>query len=145
MKVVELKKFPLVYAATPFTRYKAGLPAAYADACKLMAALIGAGFVNAHSPIVEAHSIVLHGDIDPLDMSVWTPFCAARIGKSDALLVAMMQGWEASSGIRHEIEEFVIAGKPVFFLNVETLEVDPLSGEERESILIAARARKAAA
>lgn len=141
MKSSELKKYPLVYIATPFTLYEAGLPAAYADACRLTAALAKAGIVNAHSPIVEAFSLVMHSDIDPLDMSIWTPFCAARMAKSDALLVAMMDGWEASSGIRHEREEFVLAGKPVFFLNVETLELDPLSGEERESILIAARAK----
>lgn len=142
MKLEWLKDIGLIYTATPFTLYRAGYDAAYVGACKIMAALARCGIVNAHSPIVEAYSLVMHSDIDPLDMSIWTPFCAARIAKSDALIVAMMQGWEASSGIRHEIEEFVIAGKPVFFLNVETLELDPLSGEERESILVAARARR---
>ena len=144
MKLEALKGIGLLYVGTPYSKYAAGIDAAFQDAAKVAAKLLRAG-LKVYSPIAHTHPVALYGEIDPLDLSVWLPFDATMMAKSNALVVAMMQGWEASSGIRHEMEEFVLAGKPVFFLNVETLEVDPLSGEERESILIAARARKAAA
>jgi hypothetical protein len=144
MKLESLKEIELLYVGTPYSKYEAGIEAAFKDAASLTGELLRQGLC-VYSPISHTHPVAVYSGIDPLDLSIWLPFDATMMAKSDALIVAMMQGWEASSGIRHEMEAFVVAGKPVFFLNPETFEVDPLSGEERESILIAARSRKAAA
>lgn len=140
MKLDDLKRFDLIYVATPFTLYEAGLEAAFVDASRLMGKLLSAGITNALSPIVEAYPISLHGGIDPLDLAVWKPFCAARIEKSDALVVGMLPGWERSTGTLHEIQTFVAAGMPVYFMSPDDLSYEPCSSEEREIFRAAARA-----
>lgn len=140
MNLSHLKSFGLVYTATPFTLYSAGLEAAFVDACKLMGGLVAAGVTNALSPIVEAYPISLHGGLDPLDLAIWKPFCAARMAKSDVLIVGMLPGWERSSGTQHEIQEFVAAGKPVYFMSPDDLSYEPCSAEERAIFLEAGRA-----
>lgn len=144
MKLEALKDIGLLYVGTPYSKYEAGIEAAFQDAAALTGELLRQGLC-VYSPIAHGHPLSIYGGIDPLDLSIWLPFDATMMARSDALVVAMMQGWEASSGIRHEMEEFVLSGKPVFFLNVETLDLDPLSSEERQSILIAARGRTAVA
>lgn len=141
MKLDDLKKFGLVYIATPFTLYEPDIEAAFVDSCKLMGGLLAAGVTNALSPIVEAYPISLHGNLDPLDLSIWKPFCAARIAKSDALVVGMLPGWERSTGTRHEIDEFVMAGKPVYFMSPDDLSYEPCSSEERGIFLESGRAK----
>lgn len=139
MKLEDLKQFGMVYVATPFTLYEPGLEAAFVDACKLMGGFLNAGVVNALSPIVEAYPISLHGGIDPLDMAIWGPFCAARMRKSGALVVGMLDGWEKSNGTRHELETFAEAQKPIYFLDPVTMVIEPATPEERE-LLLAGRA-----
>jgi len=112
----ELKKFDLIYVGTPYTKYAAGIEAAFVDACKLTARLLSAG-LNVYSPIAHTHPIAIHGRLDPLDHKIWLPFDAAIMGKSDAMIVAMLPTWDSSSGVRHEIDAFVAASKPVFFMN----------------------------
>jgi hypothetical protein len=46
----------------------------------------------------------------------------------------MLPGWEASDGIKHEIDAFVMAGKPVYFMSPDDLSYEPCSFEEREQI-----------
>lgn len=140
MKLDHLKTFDLAYVATPFTLYSAGLEAAFVDACSLMGDLLAAGVTNALSPIVEAYPISLHGGLDPLDLAIWKPFCAARMAKSDVLVVGMLPGWEQSSGTQHEIREFVAAGKPVYFMSPDDLSYEPCSAAERAIHLEAGRA-----
>lgn len=118
----DLTRFDLVYLATPYTKYPEGITLAYIHACKLAARLLRVG-IKVYSPIAHTHAIAVHGSIDPLDLSIWLPFDAALIAKSDLLLVAMMQGWEESVGIRHEIDAFVEADKPVLFLDPEDLAI----------------------
>jgi Domain of unknown function (DUF1937) len=118
----DLTRFDLVYMATPYTKYPEGITLAYIHACKLAARLLRSG-IKVYSPIAHAHAIAVHGSIDPLDLSIWLPFDAALIGKSDALVVAMMTGWETSTGIRHEMDAFVEQDKPIFFLDPEDLAV----------------------
>lgn len=110
----------LAYVATPYTKYKPGIEQAYIDACKLTARLISAG-VNAYSPITHSHGIALHGNIDPLDQRFWNYVDAAILSKCDTLIVAHMDGWDQSSGVAHEIEVFEAAGKPIFDLDPDTL------------------------
>lgn len=120
MKLSDLKKFPLIYVGTPYTKYAAGIDAAFVDASKLTAQLMRAG-LKVYSPIAHTHPLAVHGGMDPLDLSIWLPFDGAMIDKSDAMIVAMLRGWETSTGIRHEIHAFIESSKPVFFLNPDDL------------------------
>lgn len=116
MKLSDLKSYALIYVGTPYSKWADGLDAAFVEASKLTARLMQAG-LKVYSPIAHTHPLAVYGNIDPLDHSIWLPFDGAMMDKADAMIVAMMDGWETSKGVRHEIEVFTEAGKPVFFLN----------------------------
>lgn len=120
----KLKRFDLIYVATPYSKYPGGLEQAFIDACKLTARLLQQG-LKVYSPIAHTHPIAIHGGIDPLDLSIWLKFDAIMMDKAAALLVAMMPRWENSTGVRHEIDYFVEADKPVYFLSPDDLSVEP--------------------
>lgn len=131
MKLSDLKKYDLIYVGTPYSKYPSGIEAAFVDACKLTARLLREG-LKVYSPIAHTHPIAIHGEIDPYDHGVWLPFDGAMMDKSEAMIVAMMSGWESSYGVRHEIQVFIEAGKPVYFLEPADLGVDVATIEERE-------------
>ena len=120
--MIDLQPNALIYIATPYSRYRAGITAAFGDAAALAAELLKRG-INVYSPIVHTHPIAIHGGIDPVDHGIWLPFDAVMITKADALLVAKMDGWEESFGIEHEIDEFKKAGKPIYYLEPTTMEI----------------------
>lgn len=122
METIErLKSHKLVYLATPYSKYPAGIEAAFRDASKYAARLMQSG-VKVYSPIAHTHPLAVHGGVDPLDHSIWLPFDEAMMIAADAICVLQMETWEASKGIAYEIEFFQKAGKPVYFLNPESLE-----------------------
>ncbi len=123
-----LKNFDLIYLATPYTKYPAGIEAAFEDAAALAGELLQYG-LKVYSPITHTHPIAMHADIDPLDHTIWLPFDGAMMRKADAILVAKMLGWGGSLGIAHEIETFWNAGKPVYYLDPETLKVDNVADD----------------
>lgn len=120
--IEDVARYGLVYLATPYSKYPAGLEAAFVDAAKLTARLLRVG-VKVYSPIAHTHPIAVHGNLDALDHSIWLPFDEAIMAKSDAMLVAKMDGWDKSIGIKHEIGVFGAAEKPIYYLDVETLAV----------------------
>lgn len=118
----DIASFDLVYVATPYTKYPSGIEAAFQAASRLMGALVREG-VACYSPIVHTHPIAIYGEMDPLNHNLWLRFDEAMMRKSDAILVAKMNSWESSKGIAIEIEIFQKAGKPVFYLDPETMRV----------------------
>jgi nucleoside 2-deoxyribosyltransferase len=114
--VNRLKQFPIVYLATPYTKYLPGIDAAFRDAASLAARLLKRG-VRVYSPIAHCHPMAQYGGIDPKDHSIWLPYQEAMMAKADAVLVAQLQDWHESYGIDHEINFFITAGKPVFYLD----------------------------
>lgn len=117
-----LTEFPLVYLATPYTKYRDGIECAFKDAAALAARLLREG-VKVYSPIAHTHPIAIYGNLDPLDHKIWMPFDEAMMTASAALLVANLPGWRESYGVAHEIEFFTNAGKPVFYLERVLLKV----------------------
>lgn len=111
-----LTEFSLIYLATPYSRYPAGIDAAFRDAAALAARLLQNG-IKVYSPIAHTHPLAIYGNIDPLDHAIWLPFDEAMMTASSALLVAQMRTWEVSRGIAHEIEFFAREEKPVFYLD----------------------------
>lgn len=110
----------LAYLATPYTKYAAGIDAAFRDASALAAELLRAG-IAVYSPIAHCHPLAIHGGLDPLDHSVWIPFDAAMMDAAKVLIVAHMDGWRESFGVTHEIGVFARAGKPIYDLDPATL------------------------
>jgi len=113
----------LVYLATPYSKYPRCLKWAYIDAAILTGRLLQSG-VRAYSPIVHTHPIAVYAEIDPYDHDIWLPFDEAMMEKSDHLLIALMDGWNESKGIKHEIEFFRECGKPISTLNPITLDMN---------------------
>lgn len=114
---------PLLYLATPYSKYMGGdIEAAFVAACKIAADLLVAGH-RVYSPIAHTHPLAVHSGLDPLDHSIWLPFDEAMMDAADTLLVAQMPGWRDSFGINHEIEYFKKTGKRIEYLDVETLAV----------------------
>lgn len=122
MKLDDLKRFDLLYVATPYSKYPAGTEAAFEAAAAITARLMQMG-LKVFSPIAHSHPLAVHGDIDPLDHSIWLPFDRVMMAKADALLVVMMDGWEQSFGIQHEIEIFQKSLNPHFYLDPITMEL----------------------
>jgi hypothetical protein len=110
----------LAYLGTPYTRYGAGLDAAFEVAADLTARLTTAG-LTVYSPIVHSHPLAKHGGLDPLDLSIWYPHNDALMARCDSLIVAHMDGWRDSIGIAYEIAYFKRVGKPIFDMNPATL------------------------
>jgi len=117
-----LKDARLCYLATPYSKYPNGIEAAFRMAAKTAARLLQAG-ARCYSPIAHTHPIAIYGQIDPLAHDIWLPFDSAMMDAADVLVVAMLPTWRDSYGIRHEIDTFAAAGKPVFYLDPDTLRV----------------------
>jgi hypothetical protein len=114
------KQSPLCYLATPYSRYRTGITAAFAEAARIAAFLLRAG-LNVYSPIVNSHPLTLYGDLDPLDHKIWLPINHALMEVCDTLIVATMIGWEESLGVQHEIAWYREQKRRIFYLNPETL------------------------
>ncbi len=122
MKLDKLNRYHLYYVGTPYTKYPGGIEDAFIEACRLTGELLLRG-IKVYSPIAHTHPVAIHTGIDPLNLDVWLPFDAAMIEKSDAMIVAMMPSWRASTGVKHEIEEFRKARKPIYYLDPASMTV----------------------
>lgn len=112
----------LSYLATPYTRYPAGIDAAFREAARVAGKLLAAG-VNVYSPIAHSHPLAIYGGLDPLDYSFWLPANETMIRLCDQLIVVHMDGWDKSIGVRVEVEAFEKAGKPIWDCDPETLQL----------------------
>jgi hypothetical protein len=108
------------YVATCYTKHEHGIHVAHIDACKVTAALLTRG-VQVFSPIAHSHGIALYGGIDPLSHAIWLPADKPMMDAAHGLIVVKMKNWLQSYGIGKEIEEFRKAGKPVAYLDLETM------------------------
>ncbi len=117
-----LRKYSLIYLASPYTLYAKGLQAAFADVTELAGKLVKQGF-NILAPITYGHPLTTQGSVNAIDEKIWYPLNDAFLHKSDCLLVARMTGHQSSKGIAREIRYFEMVGKPLYFIHPETLEV----------------------
>src|SRR5690349_17043657 len=104
-KMNELKRFSVVYLASPYTKFPRGTEMAFIEVCRIAARMVEAG-VKVYSPIAHTHPIAVYGNISKTDHSIWLPFDFALMRKADALCVAEMDGWDVSFGVAEEIQIF---------------------------------------
>lgn len=111
----------LAWLATPYTKYPHGLDVAFVHAAEIAADLLSAG-VTVYSPIVHSHPLSTHsnGKIDPLDQDFWRRCNETMLELCEVLIIAHMEGWRESVGIKHEIKTFEKAGKKIFDLDPES-------------------------
>jgi hypothetical protein len=100
-----LDKDKLYYLASPYSKYPGGIDRAFFEVCRLAGKLIAEG-CKVYSPIAHTHAIAIHGDLDPYDHLVWLPFNAAIMTKCDGIIVAKLDSWETSYGVKWEIDWF---------------------------------------
>ena len=115
-----MKSLGLCYLATPYTRFDGGHESAFIEACQISARLMKMG-VNLFCPIAMSHPIIIHGGINAIDHDFWMEFNTPMLEVANTLVVAQMDGWDVSRGIECEIDFFKIAGKPILYLDTETL------------------------
>ncbi len=113
--IEKLVAHKLCYLATPYSKHKAGIHMAFIEASVAASKLLVAG-VKVYSPIAHTHPLAIYGNIDPLAHDIWIPFDEAMMQACEALIVLEMDGWQESKGITHEIDFFVMRGKPVYYL-----------------------------
>jgi Domain of unknown function (DUF1937) len=115
-----LRVYPLIFLSTPYSRYASGLQEAFEGACKLAGRLIING-LNIYSPIAHSHPIAFYGEINPLDVKLWMRLNEPHIKAANAILVGEMAGWKDSDGVKNEMDAFAMAGKPIYFVNPNSL------------------------
>ena len=119
---IDLTKVGLVYLATPYSKYEAGLENAANDAAKVAAKLLSAG-VAVYSPIVYTHQLAIHGNLNPLDHSLWLPFDQPFLDSCNCLCVCTLPGWRESFGIDFEIKDFTAKKKMIVYINPFTMQI----------------------
>jgi hypothetical protein len=104
---------PLCYLASPFTRYRLGHERAVADIARIAGHLIHAG-VKLFCPVAHSWPLVRYGKIDPIDDKLWHSINAPFVEACGVLIVARLEGWDASEGIADETTAFVERAAPIF-------------------------------
>lgn len=111
-----------VYLASPYSQYRKNrlgepdLDAAFESVTIAAALLVEAG-VPVYCPITHSHPIAELGGLDPLDYEIWKKLDAPLVNAASGCLVLMLDGWQESVGVQHEISEFRKAGKPILYLD----------------------------
>jgi hypothetical protein len=124
---------PLVYLATPYTEYPRGPHAAFIRACEIKGQLIRVG-LKVYSPIVSSHMVAIYGGLPPFDHDLWIPLDLDMLSRVDALMVAHMDGWDTSYGVREEVKFCERAGKPIFDLDPSILKWTRRNGAEDRAL-----------
>lgn len=102
------------YVGTPYSKYPGGIQLAFKVACRYTAEFLRRG-VPVFSPIAHSHCVATEGGLDPLDHTIWLPADAPLMKAAGGLLVVTLPTWRESVGLRHEIDAFEAADKPVVY------------------------------
>lgn len=122
MSLQALRAYRLVYVSTPYSLFKAGLDAACEAAKVLEASLVAAG-IKAYSPIAHTHELARRAGVAMKDHQFWLEYDEPFMAACDAMVIGEIPGWEESFGCDYEEDVFRAAGKPVFLVHPDTLEV----------------------
>jgi hypothetical protein len=104
------------YLATPYSKYPAGLEAAFHLALDAAGLLIRAK-VPVYSPIAHTHPIAILTGMDPLDHAIWLPADKPMMDAAGGLIMLRAESWEQSYGMKHELNLFQGAKKPVVWMD----------------------------
>lgn len=122
MNAIHMLPEPL-YLATPYTKFFKGWCGSYIESSKLAARITRKYKVRVFTPIGHCHGMTTHGELPPVDPAFWRWFNEPFIEVCGGCLVAKMDGWESSAGIKDEINDFRAAKKTVLFIEPDSLEI----------------------
>ena len=105
----------LAYLATPYTNYPHGREAAFREASRV-AAWLATKDIIVFCPIAHSHPLAATGLLPQADHDLWMKLDAPFVEKCDYLIVAQMDGWKESRGVRYEITSFLMADKPILYI-----------------------------
>ena len=107
----------MIYLASPYSHLDPRVREhRFRAACQAAASMLRDGHV-VFSPIVHSHPLVAFGL--PTAWSSWERIDRAYLERCDEVMVLMLDGWEASVGVRAEIGIARALGKPVRFVAPE--------------------------
>src|SRR5689334_15470541 len=113
-----------VYLASPYTNYYKGRPGAYLDACKIAAAINRKYGYRIFSPIPNCHGMTtIPEGLPQIDHDFWENYNRPFMAICGGLIIAMLDGWRDSRGIKYEEREFRAAQKPILYCDPDTLEL----------------------
>lgn len=109
----------MIYLASPYSHVDPAIRAQrFRDVCRAAVALIKTG-QEVFSPIAYSHALVEHGL--PIDWSFWKQHDRHHLSHCDEVVVLMLDGWEASVGIREEVRIAEELNKPVRYIDIARL------------------------
>ena len=108
------------YLGSPYSRYLAGIDAAYEDVCHERGLLVQNG-VACFSPVIHSHPVARYCDMDPYDYAIWMPSEAPIMDCAKGLIVLMLDGWENSDGLKQEMRFFREKKLPIVFMTPGTV------------------------
>jgi hypothetical protein len=109
----------MIYLASPYSHPDSVVRAQrHRDVCRAAVALIKLGHA-VYSPIAHSHALVEHGL--PIDWSFWERHDRNHLAHCDEVVVLMLDGWEASVGVREEVRIANEINKPVRYIDIARL------------------------
>lgn len=119
LHVDDLRGMPgYVYLGSPYSKYPDGIEQAALVVTRAAAKLMNRG-IAIFCPIAHSHAIGTAGELDNLNWVFWQFQDQPLMDKASALIVLMMDGWQESVGLTHEIDCFAKAGKPIVYVRPE--------------------------
>lgn len=111
----------MIYLASP---YSAAPEALYLVALRATARLIAEGHII-FSPIVHRHHLAQAAAL-PIDFLFWKRYNFGMLRNASEFWVLTLPGWDTSRGVAGEIEFARLCRIPVFRVDAESLEREPL-------------------
>ena len=121
--MINIKQFEPIFMASPFTKFGRGHAGAYLDICKIASRFYLRYAVSVFSPISNCYGMCHHGDLPITGNQFWHEFNYPFVKACGALVIAKMDGWDESFGVADERNSFRAAEKPIYYMDVETLEL----------------------
>lgn len=112
-------KHALVYLASPYSDANPEVMAFRADAAAATMALMLDQGVNVFSPIACSASVSKFRKGEPFEYEAWSNVCEAMIERCDSLVVLMIDGWKASTGVQAEIVYARELGIPIRGIDIK--------------------------
>lgn len=107
---------PLIYLASPYSHRLSAVRELRFRAVEHAAAAMMAKGHAVFSPIVHCHKLAVR-HVQPTDAQHWWEYNQVFLTKADELVVLELPGWEASHGVKMEIDFMQGRSRPVIYLS----------------------------
>lgn len=105
----------MIYLASPYSHPDPAVREARFQAVCRVASRLARGGLILFSPIAHSHPIALAGGL-PGDWEFWREFGRRMIQACDEVWIVKLPGWDASTGIKAEIDIGQELGRPVIYI-----------------------------